>query len=66
LNFTGFFTLSSFIYQSNLSKKQSRHVKVTKNHEELTQESDPDLNNQWKKYFSEQPCDCRKQTKDEL
>ncbi|CBY24081.1 unnamed protein product [Oikopleura dioica] len=48
------------------SKKQSRHVKVTKNHEELTQESDPDLNNQWKKYFSEQPCDCRKQTKDEL
>ncbi|CAG5106196.1 Oidioi.mRNA.OKI2018_I69.chr1.g2733.t1.cds [Oikopleura dioica] len=48
------------------SKKQSRPVKVTENHEHLTQESDPDLNNQWKKYFSEKPCDCQKRSRDEL
>ena len=48
--------------------RQSRPVKVTKEHEELTHSKDPDLTGNWEKYWSKNNCNsCHKTSKhDEL
>lgn len=48
------------------SKKQNRPVEVKKTHVHLPQDSDPDLKDNWAKYFSDTKCSCPKSQKDEL
>lgn len=49
------------------SKKLSRPVKVTPEHEHVPQSSDKDLLGNWEKYWAKPSCkSCHKKRKDEL